>query len=118
MPISTMLSGKLISIGTSFFVVLGSGHYNLNQNVQKQDIAVPATIQITSATPVDSAPRSTTTSTKPAESTTLAHMENEQTDAVTLTAATISVSCIKLEWNGDADTEYTVTAIQSLKFEK
>lgn len=114
MPISTMLSGKLISIGTSFFVVLGSGHYNLNQNVQKQDIAVPATIQITSATPVDSAPRSTTTSTKPAESTTLAHMENEQTDAVTLTAATISVSCIKLEWNSDADTEYTVTAIQSV----
>ena len=43
MPISTMLSGKLISIGTSFFVVLGSGHYDLNQNVQEQDIAVPAT---------------------------------------------------------------------------
>lgn len=114
MPISTMLSGKLISIGTSFFVVLGSGHYDLNQNVQKQDIAVPATTQITSAMPVDSAPRSTATSTKPAESTTSAYAGNEQTDAVTLTATTISVSCIKLEWNGDADTEYTVTAIQSV----
>ena len=105
MPISTMLAGKLISIGTSFFVVLGSGHYDLDQNVQGQDIAVPATTQTTSATPVDSAPRSTTTSTKPAASTTLTYAENEQTDAVTLTAATISVSCIKLEWNGNADTE-------------
>ena len=65
MPISTMLTGKLISIGTSFFVVLGSGHYDLDQNVQGQDIAVPATTQITSAMPVDSVPRSTTTSTKP-----------------------------------------------------
>ena len=88
MPISTMLTGKLISIGTSFFVVLGSGHYDLNQNVQKQDIAVPATTQITSAMPVDSAPRSTTTSTKLAA--TSAYAENEQTDAVTLTAASIS----------------------------
>ena len=114
MPISTMLSGKLISIGTSFFVVLGSGHYDLNQNVQGQDIAVPATTQITSAIPVESVPRSTTTSTKPAESTTSAYAENEQADAVTLTAATISVSCIKLEWSGDADTEYTVTAIQNV----
>lgn len=114
MPISTMLSGKLISIGTSFFVVLGSGHYDLDQNVQGQDIAVPATTQITSAMPVDSVPRSTATSTKPEESTTSAYAENEQTDAVTLTAATISVSCIKLEWNGDADTEYTVTAIQNV----
>lgn len=115
MPISTMLSGKLISIGTSFFVVLGSGHYDLDQNVQGQDIAVPATTQTTSAMPVDSVLRSTTTSTKSTESTTLAYAENEQTDAVTLTAATISVSCIKLEWSGDADTEYTVTAIQNVK---
>lgn len=114
MPISTILTGKLISIGTSFFVVLGSGHYDLNQNVQGQDIAVPATTQITSAMPVDSAPRSTATSTKPAASTTSTYAKNEQTDAVTLTAATISVSCIKLEWNGDADTEYTVTAIQNV----
>ena len=114
MPISTMLSGKLISIGTSFFVVLGSGHYDLNQSVQKQNIAVPATTQITSAMPVESVPRSTTTSTKSAASITSAYVENKQTDAVTLTAATISVSCIKLEWNGDADTEYTVTAIQSV----
>lgn len=114
MPISTILTGKLISIGTSFFVVLGSVHYDLNQNVQKQDIAVPATTQITSAMPVDSVPSSTTTSTKPAESTTSAYAENKQIDAFTLTAATISVSCIKLEWSGDADTEYTVTAIQNV----
>lgn len=77
MPISTILTGKLISIGTSFFVVLGSVHYDLNQNVQKQDIAVPATTQITSAMPVDSVPSSTTTSTKPAESTTSAYAENK-----------------------------------------
>lgn len=114
MPISTILTGKLISIGTSFFVVLGSGHYDLNQNVQGQDIAVPTTTQITSAMPVDSAPRSTATSTKPAASTTSTYAKNEQTDAVTLTAATISVSCIKLEWNGDANTEYIVTAIQNV----
>ena len=56
MPISTILSRKLISVGTSLFMVLGSGHYDLNQSVQKQNIAVPATTQITSAMPVDSVP--------------------------------------------------------------
>lgn len=114
MPISTMLSGKLVSVGTSLFMVLGSGHYDLDQATQEADIAVPATTQITAAMPVNSVPRSTTTSTKPAASTTSAYAGNEQTDAVTLTAATISVSCIKLEWNGDADMEYTVTAIQNV----
>ena len=82
MPISTMLTGKLISIGTSFFVVLGSGHYNLNQNVQRQDIAVPATTQITSAIPVESVPRSTTTSTRTAVSTTPPVTESELADAL------------------------------------
>lgn len=114
MPISTMLSGKLVSVGTSLFMVLGSGHYDLDQATQEADIAVPATTQITSAMPVDSVPSSTTTSTKPAESATSAYAENKQIDAFTLTAATISVSCIKLEWSGDADTEYTVTAIQNV----
>ena len=84
MPISTILTGKLISIGTSFFVVLGSGHYDLNQNVQKQDIAVPATTQITAAMPVNSVPRSTTTSTKTAVSTTPPVTESEPADAFTL----------------------------------
>ena len=114
MPISTILSRKLISVGTSLFMVLGSGHYDLNQSVQKQNIAVPATTQITSATPVDSAPRSTATSTRTAVSTTPPVTESKLADAFTLTAATISVSCIKLEWNGDADMEYTVTAIQNV----
>lgn len=98
MPISTMLSGKLISVGTSLFMVLGSGHYDLDQGTQKADIAVPATTQITAAMPVNSVPRSTTTSTKTAVSTTPPITESEQTDDLTLTAATISVSCIKLEW--------------------
>ena len=47
-----MLSGKLISIGTSLFMVLGSGHYDLDQATQEADIAVPATTQITTAMPV------------------------------------------------------------------
>ena len=41
MPISTMLSGKLVSVGTSLFMVLGSGHYDLDQATQEADIAVP-----------------------------------------------------------------------------
>lgn len=114
MPISTMLSGKLVSVGTSLFMVLGSGHYDLDQATQEADIAVPATTQITAAMPVNSVPRSTPTSTRTAVSTTPPVTESEPADAFTLTAATISVSCIKLEWNGDADTEYTVTAIQSV----
>ena len=56
MPISTMLSGKLISVGTSLFMVLGSGHYDLDQIAQEADIAVPATTQITAAMPVNSVP--------------------------------------------------------------
>ena len=114
MPISTMLSGKLVSVGTSLFMVLGSGHYDLDQATQEADIAVPATTQITAAMPVNSVPRSTPTSTRTAVSTTPPVTESEPADAFTLTAATISVSCIKLEWSGDADTEYTVTAIQNV----
>lgn len=114
MPISTMLSGKLISVGTSLFMVLGSGHYDLDQIAQEADIAVPATTQVTSAMQVNPVPRSTTTSTRSAVSTSPTTTESEPADDFTLTAATISVSCIKLEWNGDADTEYTVTAIQNV----
>ena len=55
MPISTMLSGKLVSVGTSLFMVLGSGHYDLDQATQEADIAVPATTQITAAMPDDGA---------------------------------------------------------------
>ena len=114
MPISTMLSGKLVSVSTSLFMVLGSGHYGLDQATQEADIAVPATTQITAAMPVNSVPRSTPTSTRTAVSTTPTVTESEPADAFTLTAATISVSCIKLEWSGDADTEYTVTVIQNV----
>ena len=114
MAINTILAGKLISVGTSLFVVLGSGHYDLDQDIQEQETAVPATTQVTSAMQVNPVPRSTTTSTRSAVSTSPTTTESEPADAFTLTAATISVSCIKLEWSGDADTEYTVTAIQNV----
>ena len=114
MAINTILAGKLISVGTSLFVVLGSGHYDLDQDIQEQETAVPATTQVTSAMQVNPVPRSTTTSTRSAVSTSPTTTESEPADDFTLTAATISVSCIKLEWNGDADTEYTVTAIQNV----
>ncbi len=39
---------------------------------------------------------------------------SEKTDSITLTATTISVSCIRLKWNGDGDAEYTVTVFQSV----
>ena len=48
MAINTILAGKLISVGTSLFVVLGSGHYDLDQDIQEQETAVPATTQVTS----------------------------------------------------------------------
>ena len=114
MAINTILAGKLISVGTSLFVVLGSGHYDLDQDIQEQETAVPATTQVTSAMQVNPVPRSTTTSTRSAVSTSPTTTESEPADAVTLMAATISVSCIKLEWNGDANTEYIVTAIQNV----
>ena len=45
MPISTMLSGKLIFIGTSFFVVLGSGHYDLDP-VSYTHLTLPTKLEV------------------------------------------------------------------------
>lgn len=106
MPIRTILSSKLISIGTSFFVLLGSGHYDLNRDTQSVDI--PATTEVTTnILQPDKASIKT-------ETLTISDTSSEKTDSITLTATTISVSCIRLEWNGDEDAKYTVTAFQSV----
>ena len=89
MPIRAILSSKLISIGTSFFVLLGSGHYNLN----KPEPKVQQTAETVVTTSVDETPKE---------------------EQINLTATTISVSCIKLEWNGNENMQYTVTAFQSV----
>ena len=75
MPIRTILANKLISLGTSLFVLMGSTHY---------DFCEPES--------------------------------NQQTisEKISVTATTISVSCIKLTWNGDESTSYTVTATQKV----
>lgn len=105
MPIRTILSSKLISIGTSFFVLLGSGHYDLNRDTKSVDI--PATTEVTTNI-LQPDKASIKTETLPISDT-----SSEKADSITLTATTISVSCIRLEWNGDEDAEYTVTALQN-----
>lgn len=105
MPIRTILSSKLISIGTSFFVLLGSGHYDLNRDTQSVDI--PATTEVTTNI-LQPDKASIRTETLPISDT-----SSEKTDSITLTATTISVSCIRLEWNDDEDAKYTITAFQS-----
>lgn len=105
MPIRAMLANKLISIGTSFFVLIGSGHYDLNRDTQNVDI--PATTEVTTNI-LQPDKASIKTETLPISDT-----SSEKTDSITLTATTISVSCIRLEWNGDEDAEYTVTALQN-----
>lgn len=105
MPIRAMLANKLISIGTSLFVLIGSGHYDLNRDTQSVDI--PATTELTT-----DIPHSDTASTR-AETLPISDTSIEKTDSITLTATTISVSCIRLEWNGDEDAKYTVTALQN-----
>ncbi len=75
MPIRAIFANKLISLGTSLFVLMGSTHYDFCE------------------------PKS-----------------NQQTisEQISVTAATISVSCIKLTWNGSENTSYTVTATQKV----
>lgn len=111
MPIRAMQANKLISIGTSFFVLLGSGHYDLSRDTQNMDI--PATTEVTITESAMDIPHSDTASTK-AETLPISDISSEKTDSITLTADTISVSCIKLEWNGDENTQYTVTVLQNV----
>ncbi len=88
MPIRAILVDKIIAFGCSIFTLIGSGHYD----VSKSELTVhktPETVVTTSVT------------------------ETTKSKQINLTATTISVSCIKLEWDGKSDTQYTVTAVQS-----
>lgn len=91
MPVR-MITPKIIEIGTGFFMLMASGHYDLPDR---------------NATLVTTA--STSSQTVSAEA-----AEPEQADNFNLQASTISVSCIKLTWNGDEETEYTVTLTQTV----
>lgn len=95
MPIRAMLTNKLISIGTSFFVLIGSGHYDLNRDTQNMDI--PATTEVTTNI---SQPDKASIG---AETLPISDTSSEKINSITLIATTISVSCIRLEWNGDED---------------
>lgn len=88
MPIRAILVDKIIAFGCGIFTLIGSGHYD----VSKSELTVhktPETVVTTSVT------------------------ETTKSKQINLTATTISVSCIKLEWDGKSDTQYTVTAVQS-----
>jgi len=88
MPIRAILVDKIIAFSCGIFTLIGSGHYD----VSKSELTVhktPETVVTTSVT------------------------ETTKSKQISLTAITISVSCIKLEWNCKTDTQYTVTAVQS-----
>ncbi len=88
MPIRAILVDKIIAFGCGIFTLIGCGHYD----VSKSELTVhktPETVVTTSVT------------------------ETTKSERISLTATTISVSCIKLEWDGKTDTQYTVTAVQS-----
>ena len=88
MPIRAILANKLISVGTSFFVLMGSTHYDFDlRGFDSKTLSV-----------TDSA----------------AAVESTNTEEISLKAETISVSCIKLTWNGSENTSYTVTATQKV----
>lgn len=91
MPVR-MITPKIIEIGTGFFMLLASGHYDLPDRNATLVKAVSTANQTVSAEAA----------------------EPEQTDSFNLQASTISVSCIKLTWNGDEETEYTVTLTQTV----
>lgn len=88
MPIRAILVDKIIAFGCGTFTLIGSGHYD----VSKSELTVHKTPEIVVTTSVT---------------------ETTKSKQINLTATTISVSCIKLEWDGKSDTQYTVTAVQS-----
>lgn len=109
-----MITEKVIEIGTSFFVILSSGHYDLpDRNVAPIHTTAVTAVQTLSET------ASTVTTATTAARQISAEVKTEPTYAennapYAFTASTISVSCIKLTWNGDEDAEYTVTLTQTV----
>lgn len=103
MPVR-MITSKIIEIGTSLFVIIGSGHYdlparNIQPIVQETTTAVQTIAQ-------------TAFTTATAAKTSASESVSDQNKGYNLTASTISVSCIKLAWNGDENEEYIVTLTQ------
>ena len=109
-----MITEKVIEIGTSFFVILSSGHYDLpDRNVAPIHTTAVTAVQTLSET------ASTVTTKTTAARQISAEVKTESTYVESnvpyaFTASTISVSCIKLTWNGDEDAEYTVTLTQTV----
>ena len=90
-----MITPKIIEIGTSFFMIVGSGHYDLPDRN-----AVPTTI-----------PTTTTVTTTTFEETKEVQA-GFNPDERYFTADTISVSSIKLKWNiGDIE-DYSLCLTQ------
>lgn len=118
MPIR-MITSKLIEIGTSLFMITNSCHYNLPE---KSTVPTTTTTAVTTTTTTTTTTKQTTALPKKNQSS--AHKETTTTtvqnvanstssdNGFNLTASTISVSCIKLTWNGDENSEYTVTLTQ------
>ena len=109
-----MITEKVIEIGTSFFIILSSGHYDLpDRNMTPIHSTAVTAVQTLSET------ASTVTTTTTTARQISAEVKTEPTYAennapYAFTASTISVSCIKLTWNGDEDAEYTVTLTQTV----
>ena len=109
-----MITEKVVEIGTSFFVILSSGHYDLpDRNVAPIHTTAVTAVQTLSET------ASTVTTTTTTARQISAEVKTEPTYAennapYAFTASTISVSCIKLTWNGDEDAEYIVTLTQTV----
>lgn len=101
-------------MGQVFFVILSSGHYDLpDRNATPIQTTAVTAVQTLSET------ASTVTTTTTAARQISAEVKTESTYVESnvpyaFTASTISVSCIKLTWNGDEDAEYTVTLTQTV----
>ena len=109
-----MITEKVIEIGTGFFVILSSGYYDLpDRNMTPIHSTAVTAVQTLSET------ASTVTTATTAARQISAEVKTEPAYAeryvpYAFTASTISVSCIKLTWNGYEDAEYTVTLTQTV----
>jgi hypothetical protein len=102
MPVR-IISEKIIEIGTSFFLLMGSGHYDLPE----RDTSPVTTT--TTQTQAETSTTTTTTITANAEKS--ASVSTPDSD-YNFMASTVSVSCIRLTWNAKENADYTITLTQ------
>lgn len=89
MPVR-MITDRIIEIGTSLFLIVGSAHFDLPKPIAKETAAAVQNITETAETAVS------------------------ESFTYNLTAGTVSVSCVKLKWIERDNEEYTVTVTQTV----